>query len=274
MKSVSDDKGELFDTNFKAFLYTNNKNQDLKSIRPKFKREDLLAKARYETYERMITIKHEKVNGIEKISFYNIFDSIDKFSREIILSELKPKDITIFLGNEDHTLIETIEKLSKLNIKSKIINSYMSENIIVKNNIINVKFDSSILQNMNCVYVKEYGYIYNLKNNLLKVKRKRNEIVEVIIGNQMENKKIPLLGDNKDIDGFYSKSDLKLINIKRDLTKILNEKFYMTKNSITDINNQFKLSIKDNQLILEGELNPLYLRVRNCIYTNLINLED
>jgi hypothetical protein len=270
MKSVAEDKGEIFDTNFKAFLFTNNKSES-KTMRLKFKREDLLAKARFELSDKNISIRHEKVGNLEKISIYNIFNEIDSFSRDIILSEIKPSEMIIFLGKDDG-LSDTIKKLS--NINTKVLDSNGSESVRVKNNILNIKFDSGILRELPCVLVKDYGYIYNFKNNLLRIKRRREEIKEIIIEDTIFSNSIPQIGEMKDIEGFYSKTDIKLTTVKNELSKLVNEKLFIIDKAITNINNDFKLYIVDDQFVLEGNLNPTYLNVRKNIYSNMINLDE
>ena len=67
---------------------------------------------------------------------------------------------------------------------------------------------------------------------------------------------------------------MKLTGLKRELIKLLNEEFFIVKNCITNSNGDFKIYFKNNELVLEGELNPIYSKVRNCIYSNFINLEE
>jgi hypothetical protein len=274
MKSVSD--GEIFDNNFKAFLYTVNTNQDKHEMKLKFKRQDLLAKAKYETSDRLIEIRSDEDIKLKKITMYNMYGDIDIFSKEIIISEIKPTDLLIFLGTHDQSIDDMKSNLTNKGINTIIRNSYSSPEVIkIKDDIIKVKYDSTILNKLPYVLIKDYGYIYNFRNNLLKVKRKRNEIEEIIITDETDISKAGCIkiGQENDRETFYS-NDLKLINIKRDLCRLLNDKFYITNSCITNSSNDFKLFIRDNELVLEGSFSPVYLKIRNCIYSNYINIEE
>jgi Cft2 family RNA processing exonuclease len=281
MKAAIEDKAEVFESSFKTFLYTNNKAQEsLKNeMRLKMKRQDLFSKAHYEHSKKTITIQ-------AKFSYFDLFDSngIDLISKEIIIQELHPKDEVIFLGGVSQNSQEFYKMLTKLQssqIKCKIIGNNQTELCKVRDNMLNIKFDSTILSTLPSFFVKDYGAVYDLKNTFLKIKTKRNEIKEISIADTNEeniDKKDKNIIDltNKEcfLDSFYTKSDIKLIHLKREITKLLNEEFYIFRNYITNAHEDFKLFLNKNELVLEGNLNPTYLKLRNCIYSNFINLDE
>ena len=122
------------------------------------------------------------------------------------------------------------------------------------------------------------------------IKTKRKEIQEITItdGSELQSDAMSKVLSERNsqirdsskeeklekLDVFYSNKDLKLINIKRELTKLLNEEFFIFKNFITNGKQDFKLFLEEKDLVLEGNLNPIYLKVRNCIYSNFINLGE
>ena len=119
----------------------------------------------------------------------------------------------------------------------------------------------------------------------MEIKTKRKEIQEITITDVDEQqndalskiiseKNLETSSRKEKLDVFYSNKDLKLINLKRELTKLLNEEFFIFKNFITNASQDFKLFLGEKDLILEGSLNPVYLKVRNCIYSNFINIGE
>ena len=282
MKSTAEDKSEIFDSSFKAFLYTNNKVQETSAksdMRLKLKRQDLFAKAHFEVTQKILQIS-------AKFSFFDLFDVIDVTSKEFILSEIKPKNTIIFLGHNNfrNDLIQKV--MSKLtNIKIRTLDNFQRESIKVKNNLLNLKYDSTILNSLPSIFVKDYGYVYELENKFLKIKTKRNEIQEITITDVDEQqndalskiiseKNLETSSRKEKLDVFYTNKDLKLINLKRELTKLLNEEFFIFKNFITNASQDFKIFLEEKDLVLEGSLNPVYLKVRNCIYSNFINIGE
>jgi Cft2 family RNA processing exonuclease len=282
MKSTAEDKSEIFDSSFKAFLYTNNKTQETATksdMRLKLKRQDLFAKAHFEENYKILQI-------LAKFSFYDLFDVIDVTSKEFILTEIKPKNEIIFLGNNSNRNDLIPKILSKLkNVKCKILENFQKESIKFKNNLLNLKYDSTILNSLPSIFVKDYGYVYELENKFLKIKTKRKEIQEITITDAaeqqsdalskfMSERNSEISSKSEKLDVFYTNKDLKLINLKRELTKLLNEEFFIFQNFITNATQDFKLFLEEKDLTLEGSLNPVYLKVRNCIYSNFINLGE
>ena len=281
MKTTAEDKNEIFDSSFKAFLYTNNKTQETitkSDMRLKLKRQDLFAKAYFEENYKTIPI-------LAKFSFFDLFDVIDSTSKEFILTEINPKNEIIFLG--DNKTVDMMKRIQKKlnNVKCKYLDNFQTETIIVKDNMLNLKYDSTILKSMSSTFIKDYGYVYELENKFLKIKTKRKEILEITItdASELQNDTLSkilsernsyITSKEEKLDIFYSNKDLKLINLKRELVNLLNEDFFINKNFITNSNRDFKLFLEEKDLVLEGSLNPIYLKVRNCIYSNYINIGD
>jgi hypothetical protein len=273
MKSISE--GEVFENKLKTVLYTNKNKSEMKL---QFKRQDLLHKARYEINDRQIDIRTNKDIKFEKITMYNLYNNIDILSKEIILSEIKPKDILIFVGNDDDDqhIIDIRNNLQQKGINSVVKNSCSSPEVIrLKDNIIKVSYDSSILNKLSSVFVRDYGQIYNFKNNLLKIKRKRDDIEEAVIMDEItENiaNDCVKVGKESEKESFYS-NDLKLLTIKKDLARsLMNEKLFIMNGCVTNHNNEFKVYLRnDNEVVLEGSFSPIYLKVRKCIYSNYIS---
>lgn len=287
MKSVSEEKSDVFESSFKAFLYTNNKTPEhLKNeMRLKIKRHDLFQKAHYEKKTTPFLIQ-------AKFLFFDLFEKngIDAISKEIIISEIRPKDEIIFLGGEfdvnelvdieKQTALKIFNKLTKI-CKVKVVNCNQSESISFKDNLLNLKYDSTVLNTIPSLFVQGYGKVYDLKNTFLKVKTKRQEIKEISIveaGEKLEAEIAPIKleneGEKENLDCFYTKADMKLLNLKREISKLLNEDFFIRGNYITNAAHDFKLFLKQKELILEGSLNNTYLKIRNCIYSNFINLDE
>ena len=189
MKTLSEEKTEVFDSGFKAFLYTNNKTHENSKpeMRLQMKREDLFMNAHYE--EKIINIPI-----LAKFSFFDIFDVTDAVSKEIVISEINPKNGVIFLGDDikktkvidisrsSSPLEKIANKLrSNYKLKVKILSANQTENLEFRNNLLCVKYDSSIFSNLPFVVVRDYGNIYELKDMFLKVKTKRKNIQEITL---------------------------------------------------------------------------------------------
>jgi hypothetical protein len=290
MKSASEEKAEVFESSFKAFLYTDHKGSEhiKNEMRLKIKRHDLFQHAHYEKKTIPFSLQ-------AKFSYYDLFENngIDEISKEIILTEIRPKESIIFLGDDlniNKTIISSYKKLvnkieSTIKVPCKQISNDDIEVIYVKNNLLNLKYDSTVLNNIPSLFVKDYGYVYDLKNTFLKIKTRRNEIKEISIVDKLEGQKMLKERNERknelenidvfdNLDCFYTKSDVKLVNLKREISKLLNEEFFVYKNYITNANQDFKLFLKNKELVLEGNLNTTYLKIRNCIYSNYINLDE
>ncbi len=317
MKSASEEKTEVFESSFKAFLYTDNKNTSSSSgeMRLKIKRQDLFQNAHYETKTIPFSLQ-------AKFSYYDLFENfgIDTSSKETIICEISPKDKLILLGetyNGPYGFDEMILKIKeKCNVPCEIISNDNKASVTsIKDNLLSLKYDSTVLNSLPSVFVKDYGFVYDLKNTFLKVKTHRGDVKEISIVEEAERKQVGnnLMGNvmnlenrnsllnvdnddemdvvckdkntvdnveymnkevNENLDCFYMKKDIKLINLKREISKILNEEFFVYKNYITNANHDFKLYLKKDELTLEGSLNPTYLRIRNCVYSNYLNLYE
>jgi Cft2 family RNA processing exonuclease len=282
MKLVSEEKNEAPESDFKAFLYTNNKSAESKKpdMRLKIKKQDLFSKAKYEEQIKTLPI-------LAKFTFYNLFDHIDILSKEIIITEAKPKDYVFFLGShlQNKMKAKALENMSSkikrtLDIPVLCLSPFKTELLKFKDNLLHVKYDSTILNRLPSFCIKDYGFIYDLKNTFLKVKTHRKEIKEISLLDASEKNKEEVLNtytmpkEKSDLDYFYTVSDLKLLNIKRELTKILNEEFFIFKGAIVNAGHDVKLYLVNNELVLEGKLSSIYLKVRNAVYSNFINFDE
>lgn len=104
-------------------------------------------------------------------------------SKEVILNEIRPKHI-FFIGKVYNYSKEMKKRLESKQIKVKFIKSTVGDALSDLNQIFNVKVDSNLFQNLNSVFIKDYGYLYELQNKILKVKRTRinsNTVSEVCI---------------------------------------------------------------------------------------------
>lgn len=319
MKSVTEDIiNENYDSAFKTFLTENennlNNNSNNSNTVARFKKYELNLNSVYEFKKIKVPIKYNKNELIQKFTVYHLFETIDLTSKEIIIKELKPKRITLFLG-ENIQLNPLIKNLNdEANLKCQVLKFGKKETIKFNDNLFPVKYDSTILQKLPVINVKDYGIIYNLKNTFLKLKQKRDGSIqeaslvyynkincsddneEELITNNNTNLKIiteNLIKNHNDIcdslqlkeetefndksnNLFFTCENLKLANIKRELSNtFINDKFIILKNKITNLNCDFYLYLNNlNELILEGTLNQNYLKVKNFVMNNLINITE
>jgi hypothetical protein len=274
MKTIS--VGEGFAKDLKAFLYTTNTSQEKHKVGLKIKRPDLLMPGVYEYTTKQVSPKYDsEIKTINKLSFYPLFDPIDAYSKETVISELHPTDMVVFLGDSNKVLDEIKSSLTRQGISSIVKSTESSYITKIKDNTIKVKYDYALINKLPCVMVKDYGYIYSLRDSLLKVKRKRGKIDEIIITDKSSKPNCMKIADDKQTDTlFYSSGDLKLIAIKRNLSRLLNDKFNIADGVITNQSGDFKLYIRDGELVLEGTFSPTYLKIRNFVYSNYINIEE
>jgi hypothetical protein len=278
MKSVSEDQAEIFESSFKTFLYAHDQNPENISneIRLKVKRQDLFLKANYERKKKTISIQ-------AKFAFFDLFDSdgIDSLTKENVLREIHPKDFIIFtddLQSENfHNLVSKLE--DKYNQKCKIIKSGQTENLMTNDKLLKITYDSCILNSLPSFLVKDYGCVYEIKNAFLKIKTQRGGATEISIQTEEEekidkNKIFSIKSPLDDLENFYTTNDFKLINLKREIGKLINEEIFICKSFITNGRGDFKLWIDKKELVLEGSLNATYLKLRKCIYNNLIRIDD
>jgi len=299
------DENNNFDTNFKSFL--NPENPELNpnlELKIKIKRKEMFNKANYEFIKKKVFIRGEEIESIDKLTYYPLFSTIDFISKHTIIEEINPKKFIIFLGSQKEIINESDEVYngnSKKNYK-KLFN-YLKEkknNIIFLNNkiidketnslnnkyflkfdneILNVKFDSSILQKLNFSLVKDYGNVYDLKNSFLRIKTKRNQpnIKEISLIYQddiyLDQEKIKnhiILNneqsdEKEELDFIYNKNQLKLNEIKKEISKLFNEDIIIFGDYLSNKNKDFKLVIRNGDIILEGNYNAAYLKVRKFI---------
>jgi hypothetical protein len=146
------------------------------------------------------------------------------------------------------------------------------------NPILDIKFDSSILQKMSYSIVKDLGKVYDLKDYFLKIKTRRNkpnmDEISLISHDEIkfdnEKTKINILLSDKnsnddDLDYIYNKVQLKLLDIKKDIMKQLNEDIIIYGDFISNKYKEFKLYLKNDDIVLEGSFNSTYMKIRKFI---------
>lgn len=147
--------------------------------------------------------------------------------------------------------------------------------------IYNVKYDSKILQKLNYSVVKDFGPIYDLKNSFLRIKTKRNNFEPIEI-NLVPQEEVKFFDENHqlknnicldsssdsekdEVDNIYNKNNIKLFDIKKDISKLFNEEIIIFGDYISNKNQEFKLFIRNGDIVLEGGLNNSYMKVRKFI---------
>lgn len=231
-------------------------------------------------------------NSINKFSYYPLFNRIDQISKETIINEIEAKNNIIILGenplisNEknNNKIIHLHSNISNIN-KPEIPNNKMdnlpiNENFFINFNIpiLDIKFDSSILSKMNYSNVKDLGKIYNLNNFFLKIKTKRDKkpnLEEISLISQDDIKinstnKVNIFLKEKednleDLDYIYNKVSMKLMEIKKEISKFLNDEVIIYGDFISNRNKEFKLYLKNDEMVLEGGYNSTYMKIRKFI---------
>jgi hypothetical protein len=275
-------------------LNETNANTDNKK---KILRRDLFMKGEYEYQKKKVFIRKCLLEiNLQKFSYYPLFNKIDIISKETILKEIDTKNNVIILGERK------INKNKSLNNENIFDNKFNNSNFIYLHNnkydnddknidlisnefcinfdnpILDIKFDSSILQKMSYSIVKDLGKVYELKDYFLKIKTKRNkpnmDEISLISHEEIkfdnENTKINIfLSDKKnnddDLDYIYNKVQLKLLDIKKDIIKQLNEDIIIYGDFISNKNKEFKLYLKNDEIVLEGSFNSTYMKIRKFI---------
>ncbi len=254
-------------------------------------------KGEYEYQKKKVFIRKCLLEiNLQKFSYYPLFNKIDIISKETILKEIDTKNNVIILGERK------INKNKSLNNENIFDNKFNNSNFIYLHNnkydnddknidlisnefcinfdnpILDIKFDSSILQKMSYSIVKDLGKVYELKDYFLKIKTKRNkpnmDEISLISHEEIkfdnENTKINIfLSDKKnnddDLDYIYNKVQLKLLDIKKDIIKQLNEDIIIYGDFISNKNKEFKLYLKNDEIVLEGSFNSTYMKIRKFI---------
>lgn len=145
---------------------------------------------------------------------------------------------------------------------------------------LNIKYDSNILRNLDCITINNYGSIFKLNKNLLKIKRPREEKqdIEITIMDEKESDELRRTNPNKiskyliqadsELDNkILTKTKLKITDLKNELSRNFKEELYIIDNSITNKNKDFKIQTNNNEVILISSMSPEYYKIRDSIYS-------
>ena len=213
-----------------------------------------------------------------ELYFYPLINKIDFMSKKLIIEEINPKDGVILIGHKN----ELSDWLSKNNINCYDL-SNSSEDIYkkeIKLNLIEFNYTSNDLYNGNKFKIdKSDKNVYSFDSLLLSIKTKRDKIIDVSIMDKnkykklSENKKekIKIVNDEDENNKILSKNHLKLINIKHQLEDGSDIKLILSEQKLRNLDNTVVISIKDGELVLEGEFSEQYFKIKskiNDIYFN------
>ena len=213
-----------------------------------------------------------------ELYFYPLINKIDFMSKKLIIEEINPKDGVILIGHSN----ELSEWLNQNNINCYDLTN-KSDDIYkqdIKLNLIEFNYTSNDLYNGNKFKIdKSDKNVYSFDSLLLSVKTKRDNIIDVSIMDKnkykklSENKKekIKLLNNEDENNKILSKNHLKLINIKHQLEDGSDIKLILSEQKLRNLDNTVVISIKNGELVLEGEFSEQYFKIKskiNDIYFN------
>ena len=213
-----------------------------------------------------------------ELYFYPLINKIDFMSKKLIIEEINPKDGVILIGHSN----ELSEWLNQNNINCYDLTN-KSDDIYkqdIKLNLIEFNYTSNDLYNGNKFKIdKSDKNVYSFDSLLLSVKTKRDNIIDVSIMDKnkykklSENKKekIKLLNNEDENNKILSKNHLKLINIKHQLEDGSDIKLILSEQKLRNLDNTVVISVKDGELVLEGEFSEQYFKIKskiNDIYFN------
>ena len=224
-----------------------------------------------------------KDNNLEikcEILFYPMINCIDLMSKKLIIEEIKPKDGIILLGYTNY-----LEDLRE-SIQSKNMNCYCLTNDKFEqkliNNIIKFNYTSDDLHSgKKLIIEKGNENIYSFDSLLLSIKTKRDNLIDVSIINQKykkisenEKDKIKVVNEENKNNKIFSKKNLKLINIKHAIENNSNIKLLINEQKLRTLDKSVEIYIKDGELVIEGEFNEKYFKIKseiNKLYLNYNN---
>ena len=221
----------------------------------------------------------EKTKKIEvkcQILYYPLINNMDKMSKRIIIKEINPKNGIILLGNSD-PFNDDLQKTMKCKVLKLQSNEKYEEEIV--NDIIKFNYDTSFLSLGNKLMIdKGNENVYSFNTLPLRIKTKRNNIIDVSVVDKKRlesNKKIITI-ENKESKNnkIFSKHNLKLINVKHLLEKSGELKLILSEECLRNLDKTVKIYLKDNELVLDGEFNEDYFKIKskiNEIYFNNID---
>lgn len=165
-------------------------------------------------------------------------------------------------------------------IKLDYLRNNQVKNLVIKNELLNIKYDSNVLRNLDCITINNYGSIFKLNKNFLKIKRIREEehSFEITILDEKESEELKKTNTSRiskytspndyDTDNkIITKSKLKITDLKNELSHNLKEDLYIIDNSITNKKQDFKIMTNNNEVVLISSLTPEYYKIRESIYS-------
>lgn len=191
----------------------------------------------------------------------------------------------IFTGSQkDNELLSTLmEKFAKKESNSTSITFAANKNekeFHIKREKLNIKYDSNVLKTLDRIEIINYGLIYKLNENLLKIKRPReeNEAMEITILDKAESDairsrcpqqivKYPYLSSGKLDNKIITTSKLMITDLKTELAKILKDDLFIVDNAITNKKQDFRIQTSNNEVVIQSTLTPEYFRIRESLYS-------
>lgn len=230
-----------------------------------------------------IEIEKTKIDIKCDILNFPLENEIDIISKKIILEEISPREGVLFLGGKNFFEKKLDTFFSKINFKVISNEENFEKNYV--NNIIKFKYDSSLLPKGKHFSIHNYKEdVFEFLHVCLKVKRKRDKIIEISacdldFNDNIPKKEIKIAQNEKNKTSpehqsdecFYSKDDLKLLQIKRELEKVANTSLYIIDHCIINEDKSVKIKLNKNELILEGDFSQEYITLRNYINEFFMN---
>ena len=200
---------------------------------------------------------------------------------EIVIKEINAENV-IFIGKERDNEFIRCSFSNKITGESKIdfLSNNKSKDFYIKNEMLNIKYDSNVLRNLDCITINNYGSIFRLNKNLLKIKRPREDKqdFEITILDEKESEELKRSNPNK-VSKYLSefeselnnkkltKNKLKITDQKNELSTKFKEELYIIDNSITNKNKDFKIQTNNNEVVLISSMTPEYYKIRDSIYS-------
>lgn len=188
----------------------------------------------------------------------------------------------VFVGKEkDNEQVQNaFTNLTNVEMKIEYLSNRNFKNFVIKNEMINIKYDSNVLRNLDCITINNYGSIFKLNKNFLKIKKLRDEeqSFEITILDEKDTEDIKKTNssriskyisstDNDNDNKIITKSKLKITDLKNELSRNLKEDLYIIDNSITNKKQDFKIQTNNNEVVLISSLTPEYYLIRESIYS-------
>ena len=212
-----------------------------------------------------------------EILFYPLINKIDLMSKKLILEEINSKDAIVLIGFSN----ELSESLKSKNMKCIVLSNNRNDKYKQKliNNVIKFNYTSDDLRSGKKVIIdKGNENIYRFDSLLLSVKTKRDKIIDVSINNKYqkigenENDKRKVINEENKNNKIFSKNNLKLINIKHSIENNSSIKLIIYEQKLRTLDKSVEIYIKDgNQLVIEGDFNEQYLKIKSQINKLYLN---